>query len=102
MPNWFYFTLEVSGKKEDIESFMDNVQGSEKYESEEQKFDFNHFIPQPENIFRGNLGIEEQSGARQTRYLLGTIGIQTIGVLNGTRLLMIESMNTRYREGILF
>lgn len=60
MPNWFYFTLEVSGKKEDIESFMDNVQGSEKYESEEQKFDFNHFIPQPENIFRGDLGIEEQ------------------------------------------
>jgi hypothetical protein len=60
MPNWFYFTLEVSGKKKDVESFMDNVQGSEKYESEEQKFDFNHFIPQPENVFRGNLGVEER------------------------------------------
>lgn len=56
MPNWFYFTLNVRGKKEDVEQFVENVKGSAKYETEGREFDFNHFIPQPDNIFRGDLG----------------------------------------------
>ena len=60
MPNWFYFSLNVSGEKKDVEQFVENVKGSEKFETEGREFDFNHFIPQPENIFRGNLGREEE------------------------------------------
>lgn len=34
MPNWFNFTLNVSGKKEDVQSFVENVKGTEKYDTE--------------------------------------------------------------------
>ena len=60
MPNWFYFSLNVSGEKKDVEQFVENVKGSAKYETEGYEFDFNHFIPQPDNIFRGALGIKEE------------------------------------------
>ena len=60
MPNWFYFRLNVSGQKKDVEQFVENVKGSEKFDTKDFKFDFNHFIPQPENIFRGNLGQKEE------------------------------------------
>lgn len=60
MPNWFYFSLNVSGEKKDVEQFVENVKGSEKFDTEGREFDFNHFIPQPENIFRGNLGKDEE------------------------------------------
>lgn len=55
MPNWFYFSVNVSGAKKDVEQFVENVKGSEKFETEGLEFDFNHFIPQPENIFRENI-----------------------------------------------
>jgi hypothetical protein len=60
MPNWFYFSLNVSGEKKDVEQFVKNVKGSENFDTEGREFDFNHFIPQPENIFRGNLGNKEE------------------------------------------
>lgn len=60
MPNWFYFSLDVSGKKEDVQEFVQNVKGSKDYDTEGYEFDFNHFIPQPENIFRGALGVKEE------------------------------------------
>ena len=60
MPNWFYFSLDVSGKKEDVQEFVQNVKGSKDYDTEGYEFDFNHFIPQPENIFRGVLGAKEE------------------------------------------
>ena len=60
MPNWFNFSLEVSGKKEDVQEFVQNVKGSKDYDTEGYEFDFNHFIPQPDNIFRGNLGLNEE------------------------------------------
>lgn len=60
MPNWFYFSLNVSGKKEDVQEFVQNVKGSRDYDTEGYEFDFNHFIPQPENIFRGALGVKEE------------------------------------------
>jgi len=60
MPNWFYFSVNVSGAKKDVEQFVENVKGSEKFDTEGREFDFNHFIPQPDNIFRGNLGNKEE------------------------------------------
>lgn len=60
MPNWFYFTVHVSGEKKDVEQFVENVKGSEKYETEGREFDFNHFIPQPDNIFRGGLSLQDE------------------------------------------
>lgn len=60
MPNWFYFTVNVSGKKEDVQEFVENVKGSEKFETEGREFDFNHFIPQPDNIFRENIGADKK------------------------------------------
>ena len=60
MPNWFYFEMQVSGTKKDVLEFVENVKGSEKFETEGRDFDFNHFIPQPENIFRANLSTDKQ------------------------------------------
>jgi hypothetical protein len=34
MPNWFYFSLNVSGEKKDVEQFVENVKGSEKFARE--------------------------------------------------------------------
>ena len=60
MPNWFYFTLEVSGKEKDVQEFVQNVKGSKHYDTEGSDSDFNHFIPQPDDIFRENLGTKER------------------------------------------
>ena len=66
MPDWFYFTLDVSGKKEDVQEFVQNVKGSEKFETEGSDFDFNHFIPQPDDIFRGSLGDKEEEYCKES------------------------------------
>ena len=60
MPNWFYFTVNVSGKEKDVKQFVENVKGSTKYGTEGSDFDFNHFIPQPENVYRGDLSMEDK------------------------------------------
>lgn len=60
MPNWFYFSVNVSGAKKDVEQFVENVKGSEKFETEGREFDFNHFIPQPENLYRDNLSTDKE------------------------------------------
>jgi hypothetical protein len=60
MPNWFYFEVQAHGTKEEINSFVENVKGSEKFDTEGREFDFNHFIPQPENIFRDNLSDDKR------------------------------------------
>jgi len=60
MPNWFYFTITVSGEKEEVRKFVSNVEGSEKYDTKGREFDFNHFIPQPDNIYRDNISFETQ------------------------------------------
>ncbi len=60
MPNWFYLTLEVNGSRKDVEEFVDNVQGSKKNDTEELEFDFNHFIPQPNNIFKESVGSDKK------------------------------------------
>ena len=65
MPNWFYMTLEVNGKEEDVLTFVRNVKGSKKYETEGRDFDFNHFIPQPDNLFRDNLSTDKEKELKQ-------------------------------------
>ena len=60
MPNWFYFSVNVSGAKKDVEQFVENVKGSEKFETQGREFDFNHFIPQPENLYRDNLSTDKE------------------------------------------
>lgn len=60
MPNWFYFTLNVSGEEKDVQEFVENVKGTEKFETEGREFDFNHFIPQPDNIFRDPLSSDKE------------------------------------------
>lgn len=60
MPNWFHFTVNVSGEKKDVEQFVENVKGSTKYGTQGSEFDFNHFIPQPENVYRGDLSMEDK------------------------------------------
>lgn len=65
MPNWFNFTLDVSGKEEDVQAFVQNVKGSKHYDTEGYEFDFNHFIPQPDNIFRGALGNKEEEYCKE-------------------------------------
>jgi hypothetical protein len=65
MPNWFYFTLDVSGKKEEVQNFVDNVKGSKHYDTEGYEFDFNHFIPQPDDIFKDSLGEKERRECKE-------------------------------------
>lgn len=59
MPNWFNFEMQVSGSKKEILEFVENVKGSKNFDTEGREFDFNHFIPQPENIFRENLSTDK-------------------------------------------
>ena len=66
MPNWFNFEMQVSGTKKEILEFVENVKGSEKFETEGRDFDFNHFIPQPENIFRANLSLDKQEELQES------------------------------------
>ena len=65
MPNWFYFDLQVEGKQEDVQEFVKNVKGTEKYETEGRDFDFNHFIPQPDNIYRGSLSFKDEERLKE-------------------------------------
>lgn len=60
MPNWVYTSITIKGKQEDLVSFMDKVKGSDKFETEGREFDFNSFIPQPDNIFRENLSTDKE------------------------------------------
>jgi len=66
MPNWFYFEMQVSGTKKDVLEFVENVKGSKEFETEGREFDFNHFIPQPENIFRANLSTDKQQELKES------------------------------------
>ena len=65
MPNWFYFSLQVEGKEKDVQEFVQNVKGSKKFDTEGLNFDFNHFIPQPDNIFKDNLGEKERKECKE-------------------------------------
>lgn len=57
MPNWMRTALEVSGDKTQREEFFNAIgQGIES----DQPIDFEKIIPTPDNLFRGNLGADEE------------------------------------------
>lgn len=55
MPNWITNHLYVSGEPQRIKEFTDML-----FKKEEQEVTFNNFVPQPQNIFNGNLGRKER------------------------------------------
>ncbi|MDA3780456.1 MAG: hypothetical protein PF487_09615 [Bacteroidales bacterium] len=56
MPNHVYQKLRIDNWKE--EESIKNIKS--KLFNDEGQFDFNKIIPQPENIFNGNLGEKER------------------------------------------
>ena len=54
MPNWTYNTVVFEGNEKQLETLKTMLK------SDENDFDFNNIIPMPKNIFRGNLGREEE------------------------------------------
>ena len=54
MPNWTANNVLFVGKKKQLKTLKTMLK------SNENDFDFNNIIPMPKNIFRGNLGREEE------------------------------------------
>ena len=57
MPNWMRHALEISGDKKQVEKFFNTI--GDGFASE-QPINFEKIIPPPANLFRGNLGKEEE------------------------------------------
>lgn len=56
MPNWTYISISATFKSpEDRISFLENVKGRKNTLDESDLFDFNHFIPQPSNLYKENI-----------------------------------------------
>lgn len=54
MPNWVKNKVEVTGKENDL------IQFRKTHFNKEDEFDFNTIVQMPDNIFKGNLGMEER------------------------------------------
>ena len=54
MPNHITNKIEFYGEQENINKVLDLIKGEEKF------IDFEKIIPMPDNIYRGNLGYEEE------------------------------------------
>ena len=54
MPNWTANNVLFVGKRKQLETLKDMLK------SDKNDFDFNNIVPMPKNIFRGNLGKEEE------------------------------------------
>ena len=54
MPNWTENNVLFVGKKEQLKTLKTMLK------SKDNDFDFNNIVPMPKNIFRGNLGREEE------------------------------------------
>ena len=54
MPNWTANNVLFVGKEKQLKTLKDMLK------SDENDFDFNNIVPMPKNIFRGNLGREEE------------------------------------------
>lgn len=63
MPNWTNNTIHINGTQDDLVKFKFKSGGILNKGTEHERttaFDFNKFIPQPDNIFLGNLGAKEE------------------------------------------
>ena len=54
MPNWTSNSVLFVGKEKQLKTLQTMLK------SKDNEFDFNNIIPMPKNIFRGNLGKEEE------------------------------------------
>ena len=54
MPNWTFNSVMFEGNEKQLNTLKTMLK------SDENDFDFNNIIPMPKNIFRGNLGREEE------------------------------------------
>ena len=54
MPNWTENNVLFVGKKKQLKTLKNMLK------SKDNDFDFNNIVPMPKNIFRGNLGREEE------------------------------------------
>ena len=74
MPNWVENTIKVSGKREDVEKFVEKVRGEVLYDDDgfaidEQAFDFEKILPYPEAFKKYDealYGICEAFGIKDT------------------------------------
>jgi hypothetical protein len=68
MPNWTNNTIEIHGTENDLANFISKCVGTRNKGTDYEistLLDFNNFIPQPDNIFLGNLGIEEERKCKE-------------------------------------
>lgn len=54
MPNWSFNYLQVIGDKKEVAKFKEEIKGKD------TALDFEKSVPMPENIYRGDLGTEEE------------------------------------------
>ena len=59
MPNWSFNHMIVSGSENDLADFVTKANG------ENGKLDFNSFIPQPDNLFKGDLGQKDEDNCKK-------------------------------------
>lgn len=64
MPNHITNCLTITGPEKELDAFIKKVIKSDEARGGEY-FDFEEIIPQPDNIFRGNLGREEEEMCRR-------------------------------------
>jgi hypothetical protein len=57
MPNWIRIALEISGDKKQMTEFINTIGDGV---DSEQIINFEKIIPPPSNLFRGNIGREEE------------------------------------------
>jgi hypothetical protein len=58
MPNWCYNKLLINGNSDDINKFYLENRSYDNLE-EKQELDFHKSVPQPEDLYTGDLGINE-------------------------------------------
>lgn len=59
MPNWSFNHMIVRGSENDLANFITKARG------ENGEMDFNSFIPQPDNLFKGDLGQKEEDYCKE-------------------------------------
>lgn len=68
MPNWSNNTIEIHGAQNDLANFIVKCGGILNKGTEHESvtsMDFNNFIPQPDNIFLGDLGLKEEKECKE-------------------------------------
>jgi hypothetical protein len=59
MPNWCTNRLTIAGPDDKIQELLDKARGPDQHGNEEE-FTFHSFVPMPDDVFRGNLSMEDE------------------------------------------